>query len=93
MMPMLHLPEERRVREAARATEADAAHRAWRRSWLAVLGQIVGCNVAGYLLFGLAFHATDPADVALIRASAFAVGYLLPLGRLLVFHLRHGDDW
>ncbi len=51
------------------------------------------CFLVGYALFGLAFRFTDPREVALAGAGGFTVGYLLPLARLLAFHLRHGDDW
>jgi hypothetical protein len=92
MPPLLQVGPLRASREAARAAEADEAQIVWRRAWGRVYLQCVGLALLGYAGYGLSFGLTGDRAVLLASAS-FLVAYVLPLGRLLTFFLRHADQF
>jgi len=92
MSPLLQVDPARRAKEAARATEAEALDREWRRTWRLVYLQCMGLAVLGYVGFGVSFgFQGDTATI--LAAGSFVVAYVLPLLRLLVFFLRHADQF
>jgi len=42
----------------------------------------------GVPLYALSWRLTDPGQAQLLVAAAFVVSYVVPLGRILVFHIR-----
>lgn len=83
----------RQVRESARADRAETAMRVWRRAWHRIYLECLLYCCAGYVLYGVSFHLTSGNRAAVLVAMSFVVAYVVPLFRLMVFYLRHSDDF
>ena len=86
--PLVDVPEPRRQREARRARERDLQQTAWEKTVRRMLLQCVLLMFLGAPVYALAWHVTDPAQAQVVEATAFVVSYVLPLARMLVFHVR-----
>lgn len=93
MPPLLQVDPARQALEVRRATLAEESEATWRRAWLAVYAQCMGCFVLGYILYGVAWGMTGRAQAGVVLTASMLVSYLLPLWRLLAFFLRHGDQF
>ena len=91
--PLLILSAPRRVKEVAHAAEIEAAHRSWRRRWQRVYAECILCFLAGYILYGIAWGTRDSTGMVLLSAAAFFLSYALPLMRLALLLIRHGEQF
>ena len=92
MPPMIILPAERLAKELRRATETEAAHKAWARETRRVFWQCSALAFLGVPVYAVSWYLTDPDQVGLAQAGAFCVSYVGPWARFLVFHLRRADQ-
>ena len=93
MPPLLRLDPAREARELRNARIAEASAAAWRRSWQRVYAQCIALFALGYVLYGVSWGLADPTETTLVVAASALVSYVLPLARLLVFFLRHADQF
>jgi hypothetical protein len=89
---MIILPPERLAKEHRRASETEAAHKAWARETRRVFWQCTALAFLGVPVYALSWYLTDPDQVGLAHAGAFCVSYVGPWARFLVFHLRRADQ-
>jgi hypothetical protein len=90
---MISLSAERVAREVRRASECEAAHKAWAREHHRAFWQSAAIAFLGAPLYAWgSWYLTDPDQIRLARACAYCVTYVGPWIRLLVFHLRRADQ-
>lgn len=89
---MISLSAERAARELYRASEHEAAHRAWARGNRRAFWQSAALAFLGVPVYALSWYLTDPDQIGVVQASAYCVSYVGPWIRLLVFHLRRADQ-
>jgi len=92
MPPLLVLGPARCDKELAHARAAEAMERTWARAWHAVFAQCIGLALLGYVVYGISWGSSGDR-ATLLATGGFLVGYVVPLLRLLVFFLRHADQF
>lgn len=88
MSVLIGLTAERKAKELRRATEIEAAHKAWSREQRRAFWQGAALAFLGVPLYAVSWYLTDPAEIALVQAGAMCVSYVAPWFRFLIFHLR-----
>ncbi|NOT09818.1 MAG: hypothetical protein HOP28_16620 [Gemmatimonadales bacterium] len=93
MATLLTLDPVRVAREVRHAAAAFAAADRWRLAWLRVYAQCLLCFLAGYVMYGMSWGASDPTTVSILVSLSQFVAYAVPLFRLLSFYLKHADQF
>jgi len=86
--PLVEVSEAQRQRESRQVHARDLQAAAWQKQVRRMLLQCVLLTFLGVPLYAVAWHLTDPDQAQLVVAAAFVVSYVVPLGRILVFHVR-----
>jgi hypothetical protein len=89
---MIILPAERLAKELRRASETEAAHKAWARENRRVFWQCAALAFLGVPVYAVSWYLTDPDQADLLQAGAFCVSYVGPWARFLAFHLRRAEQ-
>lgn len=93
LMPqLLSVDPARQAIELGHAAIAEAAEADWRRSWRRVYAQCIGLMLLGYACFGASWALTGRSG-GLLAAGSLVIAYVLPFFRLLIFFVRHADQF
>ena len=89
--PILPITQARRVREARRAAEVDAAETSTRRKNRRVMVECVALTLLGTPFYAWSWHVTESGRADIWMALGFAVSYAGPFFRWLLHHTRTSE--